>query len=503
MTTPQRYLDWDGLLNMATSDFLRKDNELSACKNVYCYELGKLEKVPGYSVVAGNTKVVDGYDTSFLHRYFQATTKNEYLLAFGKGAANMTLKYIFPSSITTWTTINTGTTYNGFAQAQMSASNYLNKAFIVGYVSGTTFVPNATLNGTTFSTTDTDITDAGTDYTAMPQGKFITQYRDLLYVCHAYENSTLYPNRIYWCNDPVNMTITWGNLTNFVDIGYNNGDEITGVHELLDRLIVFKHFSMWKWDESESKEISSTGCDSHRSIKKIANTLYWFNRDGFYRYSGNDPECISNKVKPFIDRINSGNLEAVFAVQHENEYRAYIGDMIIDGITYTNVWFCFDTVREKCYIRCTYHTPKAGCEYIESGMKRAYFSDNTGYVYKFAKKVDNVYRDGYYDANNIGQEIDSFFVTNCLDHGVPEDTKFTIHMTAFSKNCQGLKVAVDVDNLNDYGESSEQILRKNVDQIEFGASGNRFRYKFYEKSGDKSYEFEGFVLKTEIKEQFD
>lgn len=505
-TTPQRYLDWDGLLNMATSDFLRKDNELSACKNVYCYELGKLEKVPGYSVVGANSQVVDNESVTYLHRYYKVREKEDYLLAFSNSGGALAIKYIAPnlgSPITTWTTINTGTSWNGLGAGQATAINYLNKAFLVGYVSGTTFLPNATLNGTTFSTTDTDITDAGTNYTAMPQGKYITIYRDLLYVCHAYETSVLYPNRIYWCNDPVNMAITWGNLTNFVDIGYNDGDEITGVHELLDRLIIFKHFSMWKWDENESKEISSTGCDSFKSIKKIGNVLYWFNRDGFWRYSGNDPELISAKAQPFIDAINQANLDQVVAVQHNFEYRAFIGTVTIDGITYTNAWFCFDTNREKCYIRCTYHTAKAACKFIESGKERAYFSNEDGYVFKFAKKVDNVYRDGYYNDANPGQEIDAFFVTNSLDHGVPEDTKFTIHMTAFSKNCQGLKVAIDIDNLNEYGEASEQILAKNVDQIEFGASGNRFKYKFYEKSGDKSFEFEGFVLKTQTKEQYE
>jgi hypothetical protein len=35
----------DGILNMGVSDFLKPADELSACKNVYVYQLGKLEKV--------------------------------------------------------------------------------------------------------------------------------------------------------------------------------------------------------------------------------------------------------------------------------------------------------------------------------------------------------------------------------------------------------------------------------------------------------------------------
>jgi len=46
-----RYLSWDGLLNQGVSDFSKATGELNACKNCYCYEIGKLEKVPGYTLI--------------------------------------------------------------------------------------------------------------------------------------------------------------------------------------------------------------------------------------------------------------------------------------------------------------------------------------------------------------------------------------------------------------------------------------------------------------------
>jgi hypothetical protein len=73
--------------------------------------------------------------------------------------------------------------------------NYLGKTFIVGHKSSTTFLPNATINGTTFSVADSDITD-------MPQGKFIVRYRDLLYVLYAKTGGTTYPSRVYYCDEP-------------------------------------------------------------------------------------------------------------------------------------------------------------------------------------------------------------------------------------------------------------------------------------------------------------
>jgi hypothetical protein len=489
--TTIRYTNFDGLINSNTSDFLMKDSEVVAAKNVWTYQLGKLEKVPGYELAASN-QIVSGEGSNFLHWYFDTATRTDYLLSTSTEGSDLTMQYIAPNAdtpVTTWTVIDgISTSWDTYADSLPDMENYLGKAFITGYKSGTTFLPNATVSGTTFSTTDSDITD-------MPQGKFIVRYRDLLYVLHAKTGGDVYPSRAYYSDEPTAGAIGWTNLaTNFIEFGYDDGDEITGAVETLDRLIVFKQRSMWKYDETEIKKIADYGCDSYRSIVKVNNILYWFNRYGFWRWRGAQPELISAKVQNYIDAIDQTALSDVVATEFNGfEYRAFIGDITIDDVIYNNAWFCWDTRKENCYIRCTFDDVKSTSLFKVDSKVRSYFANDDGYVFRFGHKVDNIYSDN-------GNEIDSFFVTQAYDHGAPEDTKYTNHMTVFANNAQNLKCAVDINKNKSFNNANIVHFDKHIGHADLISTGNRYRYKFYEKSGNKSWEFEGFTISTDIKE---
>jgi len=484
-----RYINFDGLLNTGVSDFLMKEDELTACKNVWVYQIGKLEKVPGYELADADSKVYTGKDVNYLHHYYRPSTKIDYLLGFSDTSTNYGVRQRTTGD---WGAV-TGGSWSGRAGAQVSVANFLDKAFIVG-IDGTTFLAPTTITGTVAEddgAVDTDIAD-------MPKGKYIVRFRNLLYVLHAYESATLYPSRVYYCDEVTAGATGWTNVASaFIEFGHDDGDEITGGAEVIDRLIVFKRYSMWKYDETEVKRVANVGCDSYRSIASINEVVYWFNRKGFYRWGGKIPQLISAKIQKFIDGIAETNLGNVVAsIYNENEYRAFIGTVTVDGITYTNCWVCFNVLRERWYIRCTVDPGKSACQYIESGSgkRRMYWGNANGDVHKFAQKVDNIYNDN-------GSEIDSFFITKALDHGAPEQRKYANHMTFFTKYAQGMKVSVDTDRKNEFNVSQIQIINKNVDTKDFQAEGNRYTYKFHEKGNDKSWEFEGFVVEVELKGQ--
>lgn len=490
--TSIRYSNYDGLLNSNTSDFLMKNNELVALKNVWTYKLGKLEKVPGYKK-ASTSQVIDGESTNYLHWYFATSDKVNYLLATSNEGSDLTLKYIAPNAptpITSWTTISgISSSWDSYSDSYPDMENYLGKAFIVGHKTGDTYLPNAVIEGHTFSTSDLDIS-------GMPQGKFIVRYRDLLYVIHARTGGETYPSRAYYSDEPKGGNIGWTGITNnYVEFGYDDGDEITGAVESLDRLIIFKERSMWKYDESERRKIADVGCDSYRSICKVGGVLYWFNRYGFWKWEGGEPELISSKAQSYIDAIDQNKLGDVVAEKyHGFEYRAFIGSVTVNDYTYNNAWFCFDVRKNTCYIRCTFNDVKSTAEFKTDSKIRTYFGDDNGYVYNFSNKIDKIYADD-------GNEIDSFFITKAYDHGFPEDVKYTNHLTTFSKYGENLKCAVDVNKNDKFNNANIKKIDKNISYADIASSGNRYRYKFYEKSSNKSWEFEGFVVSTEIKER--
>lgn len=486
MPTSIRYNNFDGLANFNTSDFLMKDNELAAGKNVYTNKIGELEKVPGYAK-ADASQVIDNQSVNFLHTYHRPTTATDYLIAGSDSGTSYILEYRTTGA---WTTLS-GATYTSSAGAEMSAANYLDRAFVVGHDSGTFLAP-ATIAGTTYTTSsgsDTSLTD-------MPKGKYIVNYRDLLYVLNVdITGDQKYPSRAYYSDEPTAGEIGWTTpTTSFVDFGYEDGDEITGGAAILDRLIVFKHNSMWRYDEYERKQIAPIGCDSYRSIVAVQSSLYWFNRDGFWRWSGGYPELISFKMQPMIDAIVQTTLGNVVATVHDGfEYRAFVGDVTFGGNTYTNTWFCFDTRTEKQYLRCTADVAKSAVVYTEESIKRAYFGNDDGFVMKFAKDIDAVYADN-------GNPIASFFTTKAFDYGEPENTKTTSHLTFFSENPQGMRFAVEKDNSGEFKNGQGQVLKKNIESADVLLSGHRHRYKFSENGTNKSWRFYGFVIEADIKE---
>lgn len=485
--TPIRYTNYDGLLNVGASDFVMLDNELTACKNCWVYKLGKLQKVPGYSLAASTGQVINAKDVSYLHHYYDTSTSTNYLLATSDSSTALTLKYRITGAWVTITGIST--TWDSYAGSIPAMENYLGKAFIVGYKSGSTFLPNATITATVFSASDANIT-------GMPQGKYIKAYNDLLYVGHSRTGGVTYSSRVYFSDEPTAGAIAWtGIATNWVEFGQNDGDEITGLAVCANRLIVFKHYSMWRYDETNKVKIADVGCDSFRSIININGVLYFTNRQGAWRWTGGMPELLSVKAQEYFDAVTQTTLPNQIGVcYNESEYRVFLGNLTVNEYTYTNAWFCWDTIREKCYIRCTYDIVKAACTYVDSSVRRAYFGNDNGYVFKFATPVDQVYSDN-------GSHIDSFFITKALDHGVPEDVKFTTHLAIFSNYAVGMKCAVQKDNEIAFREANIPILKKNIEQIDISGSANRFRYKFYEKGLGRSWEFEGFCIMTEIKEQ--
>ena len=484
MLTPIRYNNFEGLLNAGVSDFLLSDNELTACKNVWVYQIGKLQKVPGYSK-ATSTQLSSA--VLYLHHYTDAINSDDYLLAVSNSGSNLTISQRQEGTYSTVSGI--GSSLNGFANARVSMLNYLSKTFMVGCKGDSDFLPSAIIEGNTYSTSDANLTD-------MPKAKYIVNYKNTIFIGNCEVGGTRYPSRVYYSEPPVAGQISWDVLNDFLVFGVEDGDEITGMGVAVDNLIVFKRYSMWRYDDSSKSmmKIANIGCDNHNSIKEIAGTLYWSNRKGVYRWRGSYPELVSAKAQRYFDRVDQTTLSNQVAVLfNEDEYRIFIGDITIDNLFYENTWFCWNTVREQCYIRCTIHKANSACDYIEGGKRRAYFGTSNGYTMKFAMPADEVFSD---DEN----EIDSFFITRAFDHGVPEQIKFTSSLIVFSNYATGMKCAIEKDNSKVFSEANLPLLRKNVEYKDLTGEAHRFRYKFYEKGDGRPWEFEGFVVLTQIKE---
>ena len=120
--------------------------------------------------------------------------------------------------------------------------SFLEYCFFVGYDStDSVFLPVGSLTGVTFSTT--------TNVTNMPQAKYIKRYRNRLYVANCKISAALYPYRVYFASVALGGgSLTWTVATDFIEVDYS--EQITGIGENWDRLVIFTEYSAYLYDQS-------------------------------------------------------------------------------------------------------------------------------------------------------------------------------------------------------------------------------------------------------------
>src|SRR5690606_14272201 len=99
-----------------------------------------------------------------------------------------------------WTTI-TPAAWAGFTDQKVESDTFIGYRLFVGSDESGNFLPVGSLTNETFSTT-ANVTD-------MPQARYITRYRDRMYVANLKIGSTLQPYRVVFSSVPVSGTLSW------------------------------------------------------------------------------------------------------------------------------------------------------------------------------------------------------------------------------------------------------------------------------------------------------
>ncbi len=168
---------------------------------------------------------------------------------------------------------------------------------------------------------------------------------------------TAYKGRIFACVNDGSMLVAseLGSYTDFgefegvsTDSGYFNSltsGKYTGISEYQGTLVVFKadRISVYYGDTPSdmvlSHEIKNVGCIDSDSIKEVGGVLYFLGRDGFYAYSGGQPQCISRKLGKVF--------KSAKAFVHGRRYYAATEDELLIYDTDTGAWTSSEKIEIK------------------------------------------------------------------------------------------------------------------------------------------------------------
>ena len=172
------------------------------------------------------------------------------------------------------------------------------------------------------------------DTTSGPIAKYIISHKDKLVM----GNIQGFPSRISWSGGGGNVDkFNWRFGGGYIDIDKDAGDEVKGLIEYQDAIVVFKERSIWSVTLAVSGEIvvptvkmimRGVGAVSHRTIRYVENDVFFLSRRGVYTL-GNEPNFlnvlrtneVSARIRPVFATLTASQLEQACAVYQGNKYR--------------------------------------------------------------------------------------------------------------------------------------------------------------------------------------
>lgn len=299
----------------------------------------------------------------------------------------------------TWDDITGGLTIT--ADNHCDFTNFLNTVCITNGED-----PPFSWNGTTAATlgVPTDLTDA----------KYNEQYNNYLFYANVVVAGTAYKSRIYWLDL---QSLSTGSATSFIDVAKDDGEEITRIKVLADRLVIYKTRSIYNLFYTGDSDVpfilqgggksnSSVGCVAPFSVQEVNNGHVFMSYDGFYYYDGNNSYKLSDKISRTINGYNSNQFpNAVSLVQKDkNRYWCALAsggsstnDVILVWDYFNNAWSIYDGM--ACSSMATV--------YVNGIEERPYFGDYAGFVYRAddASTVNDI-------PLGVSTAIDAYYYTN-------------------------------------------------------------------------------------------
>jgi len=387
-----------GGLNSTAGNLGLNNTESSDLQNIDFDKFGSISKRNGYTAL--NTSAVTNTPNGDGLHWFEydvsgTTTRKAILVADGK-------LWKMDDLDGTWDDITGGLTIT--ADNLCDFENWNNKVFVTNGED-----PPFEWDGTTaqaIQNTPTNLTDS----------KYVAQFNNYLFLANVIVNSVKHGSRIYWSD--INNEGAWTD-TNFINIANDDGQEITGIKVLSDRLVVYKTRSIYNvfftGDTTipfilpgGGKSNSAVGCVAPFSIQELENGHVFLSTDGFYFYDGNNSFKISDKITTTLLGYNTAKFgQAVSLVQKDKN--RYWCSLSSSGQTTNDRVLVWDYFNNAWSIYTGIAAASMATFYVSGIEERPYFFDYSGFGYRADTGLDDYIL-------NVQTAIDAYYWTNWRDY---------------------------------------------------------------------------------------
>lgn len=307
LNAPRRKLDWQvpyfGSLDTTTDPALMGETLSPGNLNVVYDTVQSVMSRKGY------TKVLTTSLTNFIGGMFSLYQSNGTKQLVYQSGQNW---YRYNNA--GGSTLITGVPANFTTNQQWDLDEYLDNIY-----GGNGIDPLIVYNGMTYSVANAGIT---------PQ--FLKIHKNRIY-CANRNSSTIYFSD---AGNPSSFPVN-----NFIQINTNDGQNIAGIDDILDNLVIFKDDSIWiltgeplgagnttTIGNLQLRQANSpAGCSAFRSICKVEQTLLFMHHSGIYALQNYSAQLISPYLQNTFESMNPGFLNLCWAIYNTTEKKYILG----------------------------------------------------------------------------------------------------------------------------------------------------------------------------------
>ncbi len=255
---------------------------------------------------------------------------------------------------------------------------------------------------------------------AITTSKCVAQFQNFLFMANVTFNGTIERSRIVWSN--IKDDLTWL-ATSFIDISRNDGQQITNIKVLGDRLVIFKERSIYNLFFTGDADIpftvqesdSNVGCIAQHSVQDIENGLVFLSGDGIYYYDANNSYKISLQIQTTLLSYNVTRLNQARSMLQKNKNRYFLSlpsnaqtnnDTVIVWDWQLNAFSVYGAIAANSMVTV----------YVGAIDERIFFGDYSGFVYQMDTGVDDF-------PLNVRTAITSYYYTNWKNYDDLVDQK--------------------------------------------------------------------------------
>ena len=351
---------FDGV-NRAVNPYAAQDREADLAVNVAFPRVGSFTARRGYDLTGND---MGSSSITSQHQFSTAGGTRYHIATHGQK--------VMYNNAGTWTEIGTNVLTTNL---QNYFEHFTNLAIIT--------------NGTDAPQKITNTTTIGAVGGSPPTARYVKAFQTRLYMARTTAN----PSRVFY--SALGNAESWTTSTDYFDVKTDDGEDITGLATLSNRLLVFKESSIHRYDTSTLVQANTPyGAISGRTIANIGNFVAYLSRKGrgVYLFDGVESKLISRPVQPWIDAMDWTTLFQ--AVADESSYWLFIGSpsVTIDGVaeTYTNCVLEYRYLDSTWVVHTLAHAANSWTVFTNtSGSKDVYFGSSSGDVYQWLTDNDD------------------------------------------------------------------------------------------------------------------